>query len=126
MRSPIPVGRDQQLGQDRADEACGEAEPQPGEDHRARRRQHDLDDDLPREPRKELPHLDQRDRRVAHGLEEFSTITGIAMMQTTSDLGGEADAVGEDQQRDQRRQRRRLRDDEERRRRAIRRAGSSP
>ena len=111
----MPVGRDQELGEDRADEAGRAAEPQPGEDHRARRRQDDLEDDLPARAEEGAAHLDQRVRRVAHGGERVQHDHRHRHDADDEHLGGEADAIGEDDERDQRGERRRLRDDEDRR-----------
>ena len=60
-------------------------------------------------------HLDQRRRRVAHRIQRVQHDHRHRHDADGQHLGGEADAVGEGDQRDQRRQRRRLRDDEDRR-----------
>ena len=80
-------GRDQELGQHDADEARGHAQPQPGEDHWRRVGDDHLRDLLPARALERGRHIWIRDGLALRTApNEFSTITGIAMMQTAITL----------------------------------------
>ena len=96
-----PRRRDQQFGQDDADEPGGDAEPQPGEDHRAGVRENDLDDLLEPGALKRLAHLNQGDVGIPDRLEGIEDDDGGGQNNHGDDLGGDADAIDKRHQRDQ-------------------------